>query len=179
MSRIQAVSQEKASTAIKPIYDALKKKMGLIPNIFLHMGNSPEILRAFIALSDLIETTSLSKELKTKLALVIAEANQCTYCLSAHTAIAKSMSINEEAIMQARNASASDKKTGAILRFAQSVVQKQGNVTDKEVQELKANNVSDQEICEIILIITLNTLTNYFNKVVNTDVDFPLAPKLT
>lgn len=178
MNRVQPVTKEKASAAIKPMYDQLEKKMGRIPNIFLNMGNSPQALNAFMVLSDIVDKTSLSQDLKSRLALIVAETNHCNYCLSAHSAIAKSIGLPEQDILNARKAQASDKKTEAVLQFAKSVVQKRGEVSDQEVQLLKMQGITDQEICEIILVITLNNFTNYFNKVVNTEIDFPVAPKL-
>lgn len=178
MNRIQPVTQENASSQVKPQLEQLQKKMGRVPNIFLNMANSPQTLNAFMALSDIVEKTSLSKELKADLALVVAETNKCNYCLSAHSAIAKAMGIAEQDILNARKGQASDKKNEAILKFAKSVVQKHGDASEQEVSNLKAQGVTDQEICEIVLVITLNNFTNYFNKVVDTEIDFPLAPKL-
>ncbi len=178
MPRIQVVQQHAASSQVKPLYDQLQKKIGKVPNIFLTMGNSPQALQAFLALNDLVEKTSLSPEIREKIALTIAQTNRCSYCLSAHTAIAKSLGVQDADITNARKASAQDKKIQAILQFAKSVVEHRGEVTDQEVQELKQHGVSDQQIVDIILLITLNTFTNYFNKVANTQIDFPLAPEL-
>ena len=64
------------------------------------------------------------------------------------------------------------------MKFAKKVVESRGNISDQDISSLKEANVTDQEICEIILVITLNMFTNYFNKVVETEIDFPLAPNL-
>lgn len=178
MQRIQVVSKENASDKVKSLYDLLQKKLGKVPNIFLTMGHSPLALQAFLALSDLVEKTSLSPEIRSKLALIVGQTNNCNYCLSAHSAIAKAMGLQDADILNARKANAQDKKTQAILRFAKSVVEKRGEVTDKEVQELKQQGVTDQQIVEIVLVITLNNFTNYFNKVAGTQIDFPPAPSI-
>ena len=178
MNRVKPVTVEQAPPAIKPIFDQLKQMMGRVPNIFLNMANSPSTINAFMTLNQLVEKTSLSPNLKTKLALVVSQANHCNYCLSAHSAIAKNMGLQEQDILQARKGEAEEKKADAILKFAKSVVEKHGAVSDQEVANLKAQGVSDQEICEIVLVITLNTFSNFFNNVTNTEIDFPLAPKL-
>ncbi len=178
MSRVKPVSVDAAPLQIKPIFEQFKKKMGRVPNIFLNMGNSLPTLNAFVALSELADKTSLSPEIKTKLALTVAQTNHCNYCLSAHSAIAKSIGLQEQDILNARKAEAEEMKTQAILKFAKAVVEKRGEVSDQEMSSLKTAGATDQEICEIVLVITLNTFTNYFNNVVKTDIDFPLASKL-
>jgi uncharacterized peroxidase-related enzyme len=177
-NRISPVAKDKASGNVKPIFEQMERNMGKVPNIFLNMANSPEALQAFVAMQEKVEKSSLSKALKEALALTVAEANHCNYCLSAHTVIAKAAGLQEQEILNARRAHASNKKEQAILTFAKLVIDKKANVSDADVAQLKAEGVSDKELCEIVLAITLNIYTNYFNKVMNTENDFPPASKL-
>lgn len=178
MARIQSVTEEKASGDVKAIYATIKQKMGKIPNIFLNMGNSAAVLKAYFSLSDIVETTSLDPKLREKIALIVAESNHCNYCLSAHTAIAKGKGISEEDILQARKADSLDAKTHAILAFTKLVVDNRGNVAEKDVNALKAAGVTDAELVEIILVININMFTNYFNHITDPKIDFPLANKI-
>jgi len=178
MSRISSVAQEGAAAPVKELYAQIQKKMGKVPNIFLHMANSPQVLTAFMKLNELTEQLSLSRNLQALIALDVSEANHCNYCLSAHSAIAKHMGIQEQDVLRARKAENPDAKTAAILRFARSIVEKRGQVSDSEVAQLKAQGVSDREVAEIVLLVVLSTFTNYFNNVVKTEIDFPPAPKL-
>ena len=178
MSRIQPVKEEQASDSVKEMYQNLKKALGRVPNIFLNMGNSDAVLSAFMKLNECAEHTSLPQELREQIALVIAQTNRCDYCLSAHSAIAKSLGIQEPMILQARKGEAPNKKATAILQFVKQCVEKKGTLDDREVQALKTEGVTDKELVEIILLLTLNMFTNYFNKITGTDVDFPLAPKI-
>jgi len=179
MSRVQPVTADKAKPAVQEIYKALEKKMGKVPNIFLNMGNSAAVLKGYLGLSDAVNLTSLDPKLREEIALIVGQANQCNYCLSAHTAIAKGTGLSDQEILSARNAQSQNPKTQAILTFVKSVVDKRGKIDDQEVTGLKAKGVNDAEIAEIIMIITLNMFTNYFNLVTDTKIDFPIAPKLT
>lgn len=178
MSRIHPLQKEMAPGNIKPVFEQMEKNMGMVPNIFLNMANSAEALQGYLKLSELSEKTSLSKSLREQIALVIAESNHCHYCLSAHSVLAKTAGLIDQEIMNARKGQAKNAKDQAILAFVKSVIEKRGNVSDKEIQSLKSQGVSDKELCEIMLVLALNTYTNYFNKVMNTEVDFPAAPKL-
>lgn len=178
MSRVKPVSPEQASSAVKEIYDGIKKQMGGLPNIFQNMGNSSAVLKGFLGLSDAAAQTSLDPKLREQIALIVGQTNHCNYCLSAHTVLGGKAGLQSDEIMQARRAKSSDSKTQAILKFAQLVVEKRAQVTDQDVKELKAAGVNDAEVGEIVMLIVLNIFTNYFNLVTDTPIDFPKAPEL-
>lgn len=179
MSRINAVTSEKASSKVKDIYHQLESKLGRVPNIFLNMGNSEAVLSGYLGLSDAANQTSLNPKLREQIALIVGQTNNCNYCLSAHTAIAKGLGLQEKDIMQARHGQAQDAKSQAILKFSKVVVENRGNVSNQDVANLKAAGVSDKELAEIMLVITVNLFTNYFNHVTDPKIDFPVAPELS
>ena len=178
MTRVQPVTEEMATGEVKEIYAGIKKKMGKVPNIFLNMGNSAAALKAYLALADVLGQTNLSPKLRELIALTVAEANQCGYCLSAHTAIAQGSGIVEKEILQARKGESTDDKTRAILLFTKLVVDKKGHVDDGDVAALKAAGVSDGELVEIIVAINMNMFTNYFNHITDPKIDFPVVSKI-
>ena len=178
MSRISTLQPEKASADAKEIFNQLKAKIGMVPNIFLNMGNSPAVLKGFLNFSEVANQTSLTPKLREQIALVVAQTNHCNYCLSAHTAMAGGIGIPSQEIIQARNGQASDPKTQAILKFAKNVVEKRGNVANQDIAALKAANISDKELVEVIYVIIVNMFTNYFNLITDPKFDFPVAPEL-
>ncbi len=178
MDRIAPVLPEKANSQIKPLYEEIQKKMGNVPNIFKNMGNSPLLLQAFLALSEKTAQTKLSPQLKTEIALAVSQANDCNYCLAAHTQVSKSQRIPDQDVLLARKGEAKDPKTKAILKFAKVVVEKKGKLSDTEVLALKAAGVNDQELAEIFLNIMTTMFTNYFNNITDPQVDFTPAPPL-
>ncbi len=179
MVNIPPVASDKADPTVLEIYQGIEKKMGKIPNIFLSMGHSSHVLKAYFSLSELAGKTSLNAELREKIALAIAEANHCAYCLAAHSKIGKDIGISEQEIVQARRAQSEDPKTAAILHFVRRVIDHKGHVSKEEIEELKTFKISDKEITEIILLITLNLFTNYFNHIADPQIDFPSVPKIT
>lgn len=179
MSRVNTVSPDKANAEVKKIYKQLENKLGRVPNIFQNMGNSAAVLKGYLGLDEALSKTSLDPKIKEQIALTVGQANHCQYCLSAHTAIAKHAGLPDQDIIQARHGQAKDPKTQAILKFTITVVNNKGKVTNQDVASLKAAGVTDTELVEIILAITMNLFTNYFNLVTDPKVDFPEAPALT
>lgn len=177
MTRVDSVTEEKASPKVKGIYDAIKKKFGRVPNIFLNMGNAPAVLEGFLALGEAANHSTFSPMLREQLALTIGQANHCQYCLSAHSAGGKASGLKEEDILSARKGNAKVPKDQAILQFAKLMVEKRGLVTDQDIANLKKAHVSDEEMLEVVLFVTLNNFTNYFNHLTDPKIDFPEVPK--
>lgn len=177
MTRVHSVTEENASPKVKFIYDLLQKKMGRVPNIFLNMGNAPAVLEGYLALSDASNHTSLSPKLREEIALVVGQANQCNYCLSAHSAIAGSLGLKQADILSARKGNSTAPKDQAILQFAKKMVENRGHMKDAEITALKNAGVDDEEMLEIVLIVSMNIFTNYFNHLTDPVIDFPEAPQ--
>ncbi|AZJ34560.1 carboxymuconolactone decarboxylase family protein [Tenacibaculum singaporense] len=172
-TRIETLNPETTTGKSKELFDAVQNKLGFIPNLIKVMGNSPALLQSYLNLGELNGSGNFSNKFREQLALVIAEENECNYCLSAHTAIGKNNGLSEEEIEQNRQAEASDTKTKAGLQFAQSVTKNKGNVSSAEIAEVKAAGYNDGDILEIVLNVVANTLTNYVNHIAETEVDFP------
>jgi len=178
MGNIAQVTAEKAPADLKQIYEQVKKKMGKIPNMFMHMGNSTPVLLAYFLESDLATKTSIPAPLREAIDLVVSQSNECNYCLSAHSAIAKMQGFDDQKISQSRKGEAKDPKEKAILQFAKKIVEKKGKLSSQELEDLKKAGVNDREIVEIIFLVHVTMFTNYFNHIIDPDVDFPEAPKL-
>lgn len=177
MTRVQSISVEKATPEVKGMLEGIQKKMGKLPNIFQNMGNSPAVLKAYLDLSGAAGSTSFSPTLREQIALVVGQANHCNYCLSAHSAIAKAAGLTEEQILQARKGHSQVSKEEAILHFAKAVIEKKGEMTASEVETLKKAGVTDKELVELILLISFNIFTNYFNHITDPVIDFPAVSK--
>lgn len=178
MSRVGPITVEKAESSVKKMYEGIQSQMGTVPNFFQTMAPSPAVLKACLAFQQAASETSLSPELRSEIALVVSEYNHCNYCLSAYCFVGHHAGAKDQDLLLARKSESKDPKTKAILKFAHKVVEKRGSVTNHDIEELKAANVSDQEIVEIVLIVNLTIFTNYFNLVTDPKLDFPEVKKL-
>jgi len=176
MSRLHIPSVETSPVASVPLLDAVKKQLGVVPNLMKLVGNSPAALEGYLSLNGALAKGSLGAKTGERIALAIAEINRCDYCLSAHTYLATNVAKLDAAEINAnRNGISNDAKANAAVRFAASVAQQRGHVSSDEVQAIKAAGFSDADIVEIVLHVALNTLTNYVNSVAETDIDFPVV----
>lgn len=173
MPRFNAVDPKDATGKAKELLDGVKSKIGMVPNLMRALANSPAALEGYLNFSGALSGGLLNAKLREQIALTVADANNCEYCLSAHTAIGKMVGLNEDELAASRRATSIDAKTDAALKFAHQIVIKRGEVLDSEVQAVRAAGYSDGETVEIVANVALNIFTNYFNHVAQTVVDFP------
>ncbi len=178
MPRTQAANPEQASGKLAEMFEGINNKLGKVPNIFKHMGASPAVLEAYLNFSGAAAGTSLDAKIKEQIALIVAQENNCDYCLAAHTAIGKGAGLTEEQTIAARKGEGTDPKAQALINFAKSVVENKANINDAAITTLKDAGVNDQEIVESVLVICQNIFTNYFNHIVDPEVDFPEAQSI-
>jgi uncharacterized peroxidase-related enzyme len=169
-------SIEASPAASQPFLEAVKKKLGSVPNLFRMVGNSPAALEGYLGLNGALATGKLDAKTRERIALAVAEINGCGYCLAAHTYLGKNVAKLDDAEITAnRNGGSGDAKADAAVRFAAKIVTSHGHVANSDLQATKAAGYSDAEIVEIVAHVALNTLTNYVNNVTGTDIDFPVV----
>ncbi|MGI9289092.1 MAG: carboxymuconolactone decarboxylase family protein [Pseudomonadales bacterium] len=174
MQRIAPISTDQPGLA-EAIFNTVKQQMGSVPNIFATMAQSPSVLEGFLAFNGALGYGVLDSQTREQIALTVAGANDCDYCASAHTLLAKGAGVMESEVTLSLSGSASDAKTNAILEFTTMVVNQRGHVGNHELEALRGNGVTDAELVEILAHIGINLFTNYFNHVAQTAIDFPFV----
>jgi uncharacterized peroxidase-related enzyme len=177
MSRIPTpASIEEAPVASQPFLHAVRKQLGVVPNLFRLVSTSPAALEGYLGLSAALGKGSLPAATRERIALAVAEINRCSYCLSAHTYLGKHLAKLDDAEMTANRSGASNDPTAdAAVRFAATVARQRGQVSQADLQALKLAGHDDAQLIEIVLHVALNTWTNYINEIAQTDIDFPVV----
>jgi uncharacterized peroxidase-related enzyme len=179
MTRIQPIAPENATGKAKELLNAVKGKLGMVPNMARTMANAPAVLDGYLAFSGSLAKGALTAKLRERIALTVAERNSCEYCLAAHSAIGKMVGLSEEQVLDSRHAKAIDSKTDAVLRFAGQLVDNRGRVSEVDLNELRNVGVDDPTIAEVVANVALNIFTNYFNHVSDPAIDFPKVAPLS
>src|SRR6185295_7419593 len=167
MSRLPIpASIDAAPAASRPLLEGVKRKLGVAPNLFRLVANSPAALQGYVGLLDALAGGTLPAATQERIALAVAEANGCTYCLSAHTYLGKHVAKLDDAELDANRAGRSnDAKADAAVRFARKVMETRGHVSDADVRAVREAGYDDAQIVEIVQHVALNTWTNYVNSV--------------
>lgn len=173
MPTLKPVDPKTADGKTRMAIEATQKAFGLVPNIARIMANSPAVVQGWLDFNAALNGSAISTKLRELIAVAVAEANRCEYCLSAHTAIGKMVGLDENELLTARQFKSRDPKTDAALHFAHEIVVRRGELGAADVERVRQAGYSDGEIVEIIAVVCLTIFTNYFNHIAKTEVDFP------
>jgi uncharacterized peroxidase-related enzyme len=175
MPRINPVNAATTDDETNTTLGAIKAKIGMVPNLYATFAQSPSVLNGFLALSDSLSKGALTPAQREIVALATAQANQCHYCLSAHTLLGKNAGLSADAIAAARNGKADDAQDNAVATLAAALVEARGSVSDADVAAARNGGLDDARIVEVIAHVALNVMTNFTNNVAQTDIDFPVV----
>jgi uncharacterized peroxidase-related enzyme len=156
---------------------AAQKKMGFIPNIFAKMAEAPTTIDAYMTLDQLLAQTSLSAvEVETVL-IATSVYNRCEFCVAAHTGRARQAGMDQGALDALRaGGELPDARLNALAEFTRAVVHERGWVDEAKVQKFLDAGFTNQQVLEVILGVTIKTLSNYTNHITGTPLNQELEP---
>lgn len=175
MPRIATLAPDQVPAESKQAIDTFTKNLGFTPNMMKAFAHSPIAFNAWATLR-----TSLSKalDLKTResISLIVSEVNGCNYCLGVHTHAAAHAKMSSDDVILARKGRASDPKRDAAVQFAHKVIETRGQVSDDDLQAVRNAGYTEANIVEIVTLVAMYSLTNFFNNVFDLEKDFPAVP---
>ena len=174
MTRIAIPSKDTAPIKSKPYLENYEKGLGMIPNFFAMISQSPDTLKA---IADMHATLgkSIGHQTRERIHIAIAEVNGCDYCVSAHTYLGGKLSqLTQEDMDLNREGSSTYPKAAAAVKFAQAVAKSRGHIDDADLEAVRAAGYTDAQIVDIVAELAFSFVTNLFNNTFETDIDFPV-----
>lgn len=155
----------------------VQKKFGFIPNMTAVMAEAPPLMDAYLALSQLLEQTSFSPEERLILLLTASEANDCDYCMAAHTMGARRAKVPEAVITALRAGEPlPDAKLETLHQLTYAMVVDRGRPDSALVEAFLAAGYTRRNLLEVILAVGMKTLSNYTNHIAETPLDAAFEP---
>lgn len=176
MSRVSLVDSSTAPAPVRDQLEQIHSAFGTVPAMFRAVANSPAALTSMWGSFGAYGSGSLGAALGERIAVAVADRNACAYCLAAHTALGRAAGVSRDEMRAAQAGESTDPRTVAILAFALKLVDARGQVSADDVQALRDQGVSDEEIVEVVGQVALNIFTNYINVALDVPVDFPVIP---
>jgi uncharacterized peroxidase-related enzyme len=175
MPRITPVDASSAQGRAKELLDAVRASLGATPNMTTTMARSA-VLEGWLGLNGALRKGSITTADGERIAVAVAQANDCSYCLSAHTYLGTNVArLDGAEIDRARSFASADPKSAAVLAFAEAVLRTTGGVSDADVDAARQAGLTDAELGDIVGHVAVNVLTNLFNRTFAVDVDFPVV----
>ncbi len=176
MSIFSIHTAESAPEEVQPVFETGRKRYGFVPNLWGALAEAPAALDAYISLGDAFNKTSLSNVERQVVLLAISAANECTYCVAAHTVVAQMNKAPGEVIAALRDGKPlRDPRLQALRLFVETLIEKRGWADESEVQAFIAGGFNRRQVLEVILGLAYKTLSNYTNHLVDTPVDEAFA----
>ncbi|KAG1390144.1 hypothetical protein G6F59_015299 [Rhizopus arrhizus] len=173
MTRVSLIDSSNTAADRAALLTQIHGACGATPNMFKAVANSPAALQSMWGAFGALGSGVIPAKLGEQIAVAVADRNACEYCLAAHTALGRKAGASAEEMSAAQAGQATDPKTAAALRFALQLVEARGQVSQADVQAVRAAGFNDEAIVEILAHVALNLFTNYVNVAFAVPVDFP------
>ena len=172
MTTFPVHSSEPAPEGSKPILADTQKSMGFVPNLIRVMAEAPAAAEAYLSLMDIFDRSSLSDTEQQTVLLSVSFSNGCDYCMAAHTTLANMKRVPSEIIEALRTGiPLADARLDALATLTRSIVETRGWPDDAATETFFKAGYGTREYLEVLVGVTMKTLSNYVNHAANTPLD--------
>ena len=168
MATTQDVSEKQEA-----IREQVKEAFGFIPNLIETMvEENPSVAEIYLTGSDILGNATFNEKEHQAVIIAASTYNDCNYCTTVHSALAKQAEIEDDDIKAIANQEEpSDERLAALTRATWTIQDKKGWLDEDDLTELNALGVDKSEIYEIVALIGLKTISNYVNHINKTEID--------
>lgn len=167
MSFIKTIPYKEADSSLKRLYDKVKGPNDVIDNIMLAHSLRPHTMIGHMALYKNVlhhKNNTMPKWFLETIGVYVSLLNNCNYCVDHHFEGLKRLlndDIKAELIKKKLITNSYetifDKDYSLVLRYAENLTKNITQISEKQIDELKNEGVSDGQILEI------NQVISYFN----------------
>jgi uncharacterized peroxidase-related enzyme len=170
MTKFTAHTTESAPAASRPLLEGIQRAFGFVPNLFGVFAESPAALGGALAIFEAFSKSGLSAAEQQLVMLAASEANDCSYCVAAHSTIAKRMVKVDPALIDAvrRRQPLAVARLDALVRFTRQVVEQRGQVADADVAAFLDAGYARAQVIEVLLGVGMKTFNNYVDHIAHT-----------
>ncbi len=173
-TKLAPITDEAATGKAKEIFESTIAQLGFIPNMYRTMANSPGYLSTYLhGYAAFRENSVFSPQEQELIFLVISRENDCKYCIAAHSMLADKVSkLDADSLAAIRKGKPLvNAKLQSLSEITSRLVETRGLINEADAQAFLSAGYREQHILEIILAISVKTLSNYSNHIFHTEVD--------
>ncbi|ADB40226.1 carboxymuconolactone decarboxylase family protein [Spirosoma linguale] len=179
MATFTVPTRDQVSAQNQQLFDNLQKGLGFVPNLYATFGLSDNGLGAYLAFQQSQTKGAFKAKEREAINLVVSQANNCVYCLAAHTALGKMNGFSDEQILQLRAGHADfDPKLDALVKLAKAITETKGHPATDLVDAYIEAGYAKSSVVDLILMVGDKIISNYLHSLTQIPVDFPAAPVL-
>jgi uncharacterized peroxidase-related enzyme len=173
MSRISIPTLAEAPAETRATLEGVTKRLGWTPNLFRLMALSPNTLAAFVALSGTLSRT-LDVATIESMGLAVSADSGCKYCAQSHIFLGTWLAKLDAAELELnRRGGSRDPKRAAAVRFAKTIADTRGKVSDDDLADVRQAGFTDADIVAIAGLTAQFLFTNLMSNISQPELDFP------
>jgi uncharacterized peroxidase-related enzyme len=167
MTKFTVHTMESAPALSRPLLEGIKRAFGFVPNLYAVFAESPAALQGALSIGEAYAKSSLSPVEQQLVALAVSEANDCEFCVAAHSTLARNVAKADPALVAAaRNREPlEDARLDALVTFARKLVERRGFVADADLAAFLAAGYTKAQILEVLLGVGMKTFNNYVDHI--------------
>ncbi len=161
------------------LLEGAEKAFGFVPNLIGTMAESPAATKGYLTIRQIFDETSFSPTERQLVILAASRYNECHYCVAAHSVVAEMQKVPNDVIQAIRSdRPIGDPRLEALRTFTTAVVDKRGWVSEDDIEAFLEAGYAKEQILEVILGVSMKTLSNYVNHIAQTPLDTAFAGKV-
>jgi AhpD family alkylhydroperoxidase len=177
MTKFKTHTIESAPEDSKAILQGAESALQFVPNIFGTMAEAPALLEGYTTLAKIFDKTSFSETERQVVLMTNNILNGCSYCMSAHTTLAKKGGVPDDVINSLRAGTPlTDTKLEALRQFATVINETRGWPEQSALDAFLGAGYTQQHVLEVVLGTALKVMSNYTNHIAETDLDDAFKP---
>jgi uncharacterized peroxidase-related enzyme len=150
---------------VTALYEAPREKLGFVPNVLRLFALRPShLLRWNDHYEELMKGDSgLSKAEREMIAVVVSVANECRYCIAAHSAALRKLTKDAalaDAIGDDHTSAPLELRVRAMLDYALKLTVHPTEMSEADVDALRAEGWTDEDVMDIAEVTGMFNLTN-------------------
>ncbi|MDX3191809.1 carboxymuconolactone decarboxylase family protein [Streptomyces sp. MN03-5084-2B] len=172
MAEFTVYDEETAPEQAREMLAGAKRRLGFVSTLAGVMAESPELLAGYNLLFEKFQASSLPGPAKHVVLITASVANECSYCVAAHSTMALRAGLDQETVAKLRDGKPLDDPALEAMRaFTKAVADGRGWVDDAGVDAFLAAGFSRRQLLDVVLGVGVKTLSNYTNHIASTPLD--------
>ena len=165
MSWLRVPGEASLPAEVVALHEAPLEKLGFVPNVLVNYALRPShLLRWNEHYEELMKGDSgLSKAEREMIAVVVSVANECRYCIAAHSAALRKLTKDPalaDAIADDHTSAPLEPRVRAMLDYARKLTLHPTAMSEADVEGLRAAGWTDEDVMDIAEVTGMFNLTN-------------------
>ena len=165
MSWLRVPDESGLPPEVQALHGPPRERLGFVPNVLRNFALRPSHLLAWNEhYEELMKGGSgLSKAEREMIAVVVSVANECRYCIAAHSAALRKLTkdpVLADAVGADHATAGLEPRVRAMLDYARKLTLRPTEMAEADVEELRAAGWTDEDVMDIAEVTAMFNFTN-------------------